>query len=473
MIKVGMSELPENWDPRGIWNYQHAMLLPSVFQTLFRLDVNGNIVGDLAESWSFSNSGKTLSIKIRKDAVFHDGSSVRSDDAIFSLSRIFWNDDQSSVEYLKKVFTDSQSVEKGSVLKSLKRIDEKSFEIELPEAYLPLLHVLSMAEFAIYSRSSFLSGHFIGSGPLEPKSLSPNEISLVRNCKYISNSLKIDEIQVVKVNGSADAYEKIKAGKIDLSVGVYDDRLDGLPMKDVSLTRLRSFAIRHFYLNSKSKVLAEKSIREALKVVIQSIVSDPSVRFSFENPLRTYLPRGLLPTAYYNAKTNQTSLSKARSLLKKHASGQPMRILLRQGSNHPALAKVLDRELASLGFKVDARLRSPTEISEAIKSGDFEMSRSDYFGMFPDPDGLLEPLGFIEHVDSSKLLASISKIRSQADSEKRLKEYSKAFEAWEEEVPVVPLYQISLPVMHSNKVTIPSTDYRFASDLWRVFWKAE
>ena len=78
-----------------------------------------------------------------------------------------------------------------------------------------------------------------------------------------------------------------------------------------------------------------------------------------------------------------------------------MRILLRQGSNHPVLSVELNRQLRDLGYETDASLRTPHEIKAAIESGDFEMSRSDYFGMYPDVDGMLEAICSVKHICSS------------------------------------------------------------------------
>ena len=473
VLRVGMSELPNSWDPRGIWNYQHAMLLPAVFQTLVKLDENGNVVGELAERWEVLDSGKEFVFYLKKKSKFHDNSPVTAQDVQFSLSRVFWDDDESSVAYLRDVFTNGRKVPSGTLVSEFKAAAPNEFRIKLPNAYPPLLYVLAMAEFGIYSKEAVAKGRFVGSGQLIPEQKSEGEILLRRNCNYQLADLKINELELTKINGSANAAALLKQGKIDVAVGVYDSEFDTLNFPAAQVTRLKSLAIRHLYLNKASPTLALPAVRKALKEVVQSIVQNSNVRFSFETPLGTYLPKGVLPAKYYEAQHNETMVEQAKNILSKHAKGMPLRILLREGSNNHQLGIAFNQTFNALGFKTDASLRSPAEINKAIETGEFEMSRSDYFGMFPDPDGLLEGVGWLKHVESANLFKELAKVRSLSNPASRLAEYQVAFQKWEAEVPVIPMYQIDLPILHSKEVVFPASDYRFASDLWRIFWKAK
>jgi len=64
------------------------------YNTLFRTDPTDNtgtkVVGDLAESWQFSKDMRTLTVKIRPNVKFHDGSLLTSKDVKASYDHIIF-----------------------------------------------------------------------------------------------------------------------------------------------------------------------------------------------------------------------------------------------------------------------------------------------------------------------------------------------------------------------------------------------
>jgi len=59
-----------------------------IFAGLFRLDQNLEPQPDLAESFQWLDNRKTLEVKIRADALFHDGEPVTSDDVVFTFQSL-------------------------------------------------------------------------------------------------------------------------------------------------------------------------------------------------------------------------------------------------------------------------------------------------------------------------------------------------------------------------------------------------
>ncbi|HOF42766.1 MAG TPA: ABC transporter substrate-binding protein, partial [Candidatus Moranbacteria bacterium] len=59
-----------------------------VYSGLFKYDRDGNVVQDLAESYSISEDKKEYTINVRKDAKWHDGQSVTAQDVLFTFNLI-------------------------------------------------------------------------------------------------------------------------------------------------------------------------------------------------------------------------------------------------------------------------------------------------------------------------------------------------------------------------------------------------
>ena len=63
-------------------------ILHLVFETLFVLDENQKPTPNLADSYSFSEDGLTLTINMKNNMYWQDGTSISAEDVIFSLDTI-------------------------------------------------------------------------------------------------------------------------------------------------------------------------------------------------------------------------------------------------------------------------------------------------------------------------------------------------------------------------------------------------
>lgn len=65
--------------------YEVGLVTSQIFASLTRMDENNEIAPYIAESWEISDDGKTYTFHIAKNATFHDGKSVTSEDLAFSF----------------------------------------------------------------------------------------------------------------------------------------------------------------------------------------------------------------------------------------------------------------------------------------------------------------------------------------------------------------------------------------------------
>ena len=73
-------------DPAGQQDTTSSILLKHVYSTLLDIDDDGNIVGDLAESYELSGTQDYV-FQLREDAVFADGTPVTAQDVKFTFDR--------------------------------------------------------------------------------------------------------------------------------------------------------------------------------------------------------------------------------------------------------------------------------------------------------------------------------------------------------------------------------------------------
>lgn len=80
----GVTGQPETFLPTQATNQTDKTISRLLYRGLFKYDIFGNLVPDLAESWTTSSDGLVYTIQIEKDATWSDGTPVTSDDIIYT-----------------------------------------------------------------------------------------------------------------------------------------------------------------------------------------------------------------------------------------------------------------------------------------------------------------------------------------------------------------------------------------------------
>lgn len=86
-LNIISAEPTTGFDPAIAKTQASLRVMELIYDNLVDYDVKGNIVPGLAESWKTSRDGLTITFKIRSNAKFSNGSSITSEDVVFSLDR--------------------------------------------------------------------------------------------------------------------------------------------------------------------------------------------------------------------------------------------------------------------------------------------------------------------------------------------------------------------------------------------------
>ncbi len=75
-------------DPHTQTAFSSFRMLEMVYDPLFTFDKDLKVVPNLADSWKWSDDGKTLTVTLRSNVKFHSGNPMTSSDVKFSFERI-------------------------------------------------------------------------------------------------------------------------------------------------------------------------------------------------------------------------------------------------------------------------------------------------------------------------------------------------------------------------------------------------
>lgn len=86
-LRIGLQDDADVLDPHRARTFVGRIVLTSMCDKLFDINDKLEIQPQLAKEWSWSEDGKTLSIKIRDDGKFHDGTPITAADVKANLER--------------------------------------------------------------------------------------------------------------------------------------------------------------------------------------------------------------------------------------------------------------------------------------------------------------------------------------------------------------------------------------------------
>src|SRR5438067_979424 len=130
------TDWPRTFDPANVTDSQSIQVIDMLYANLVKLDLNNNIMPDLATSWGVSPDRKVYTFHLRTDARFSDGHRITANDVIYSIDRTLNPKVNGGAPspvgalYLGHIVGATSYKGKGDV-KGLKKIDAHTVQITL------------------------------------------------------------------------------------------------------------------------------------------------------------------------------------------------------------------------------------------------------------------------------------------------------------------------------------------------------
>ena len=130
----GNSADPESLDPHKTSTVYEANILRDLFMGLMVQDAKAEVQPGAAESYTVSADGKTYTFKLRKGALWSDGSPVTADDFVFSWRRLVDPATAAEYAYMLAPVVNAEDVTAGKKKPDelgVKAVDPETFEVTL------------------------------------------------------------------------------------------------------------------------------------------------------------------------------------------------------------------------------------------------------------------------------------------------------------------------------------------------------
>ena len=247
-----------------------------MFDPLLELDAKTGVPAPaLAESWTVSSDNKVYTFKLRKNVKWHDGVAFNADDVVFTFN--MWLTDPASL--YKSNFTFGKDSAGNARLASIKKIDDFTVEITLPDVWSSFLENLTgwhgIAPKHLLDGQSMATAAFnqkpVGTGALKFVELKSKQyVKFDMNKEYWRGKPHLNGFiwQVIPDN---DAQVTALANKeIDVIKNVVSDDMASKIEKTPGSTIYN--ALGNFtwalFLNHKLKIFQDQAVRDAIAMAI-------------------------------------------------------------------------------------------------------------------------------------------------------------------------------------------------------------
>jgi len=445
----------------------------------------GDLVPELAESWSVRDDHLTWTFNLRQGVKWHDGTDFTADDVAFSLQRVIILDKTPAFILSQLGWT------KDNVKDLVKATDKDTVTLTITEDFGPsfVLNTLSAGVGSVVDKKTVLAHekngdlgyewmktNSAGSGPFILKSWKANEsVVLEANPNYRHGAPHVKRLIIRHIPEASAQRLQLEKGDIDIARNLTGDQLAAV--KNDPNIKFQSYpksTLWYMGLNTKNQYLGNKDARQAMKYLVDY---DGLQKTQFDGTgikHQTFLPDGQLGAD--NETPFSFDVAKAKELLK--AGGQPngfdVTIDVTNKSEARELAASLQSSMAKAGVNLIIRLADNKTTLTKYRASEHDIYLGQWGSDYQDPhsnaDGYLNsPLAKRNQWQSPERAAAVTAARDEKDATKRAQMYMDLQKMALDESPYVILFQqvetIALRKNVNGFVVGPSFDLDLYKDV--------
>jgi peptide/nickel transport system substrate-binding protein len=376
---IGSVNSVQKIDPDIVTNFLDFEALGLIYQTLVQENSNLQIVPDLATSWAFSNGNKTLTLQLRQNVKFDDGSVMTSADVVASLNRA------------EATATADPSASFIGSVTNIAASGPNTVVLTMSHPDVSVLEGLATVNMAIMPATAITAGTIPtkpdGTGPFEYSSWVPNtSFTMTANPNYWGGAPSLSTVEIETIPTEQSISAALEAGTIQMGLLSQPTVVNTLP-KTYQIQKVLDLSYRALQLQDKHGILSNVNARRAIacatnrKQILQDAVFG-------DGKIVGPVPLGPYATSPVSAICATQNLKQAKKYLK--MAGKPKGFTFTAitstdlDSTSAAQAIAMQSELAKVGIKMNIQnLASNAYIQDWLK-GDFQAAFAEN-GADPDP----------------------------------------------------------------------------------------
>ena len=446
-LRIGLQEDPDVLDPDQSRTFVGRIVYASLCDKLVDITPKLEIVPQLATGWSWSDDGLTLTMVLREDVTFHDGTPFDAEAVKANIDR-----SQNLPESRRK-----------SEVKSIKAVKvtgphQVQFVLEKPDATL-IAQFADRSGMMLSPKAAADAGTDFGnkpicSGPFKfVERIQQDRIVLEKFADYWNaDAINFDKVTFLPIPDTSVRLANLRAGDIDMlerlaATDVASVKADnGLQYAEAVSLGYQGITVNINNGERGDNVLGnEAKLRQALSLALdRDAINQVVFEGVFAPGNQPYPPNS--PWYDKSRPIEQRDVTKAKELLKE--AGHETLDIEVQVANNPVqtqLMQVVQAMAAEAGINIKLKSMEFASLLADQSAGNYQASQIGWSGRV-DPDGNLHQFVTCEGgINDSKYCNPeidrlLDEARTNTDNNVRKEKYDKARAILIEEQPIIYLY---------------------------------
>ncbi|MCD6217486.1 ABC transporter substrate-binding protein [bacterium] len=419
-------------DPALASNMSEESIICEIFDSLVTLDNDLNIIPEIAQSWEYDSESATYTFHIRKGIKFHDGGILTANDVKASFTRLINPDIKARNSDWAMWIKGTSAYSKGESedISGLRVTDNFTIEIQLHEAYIPFIDMLTTSTFSIMpsklAERSVDNGEFIpvGSGPfIYVKTRSDGSVALKANDMYYSGSPKLDGILFRVIKEPSKMIEEYRKGNLH-HTWVFPELAEKILADETIAGQIQTYPINAMYfyafnLDKLNRFGGSKENKRLLRQAINYAVDRETIcRDVFMGrcvQTGSVIPSGIC--GYSNPLSERLGFErdpvKARELLEQagYANGEDVgkvSLFTTYESPNIEIAEIFKNNLGEIGLDVEIVAKDKENYLKAVQEGDPALFSYEWYMQYPNVDNIFS-MFHTENADGGQNFARMTR----------------------------------------------------------------
>ncbi|WP_334683993.1 ABC transporter substrate-binding protein [Arthrobacter sp. CAN_A6] len=468
-LVMALSAEPDRLDPTTSSSLYTRYVMQTMCQKLYDIDANGEIVPQLATDLpEVSEDGLTVSIPVRDDAVFADGTPFNA---------------EAVAQTIERGLTLEGSSRKGELgpIESITAVDSTTVEVTYTEPFAPLTAALADRAGMILSPAALAAnGEAFGDSPVcvgpfkFAERIPQTSITVERDPLYYdAENVHLDTITYRIITDSNIRAANLRSGDVQVADTISTQDVDGLMNEDgINVLQAGSLGFQGLTINVgntdgvgaapgviDTPLATDTSVRQALAMSIDREALVQSVFGGWYEPACSPIS----PASPFSTDASEAcpeyDPEAAKALLEEAGVEMPYKFTM-QVSNNPdtiRFAQALQASVTEGGFEMEILPVEYSTLLDVQDRGDFETVQLGWSGRV-DPHGNMSNrlststsnnyMGY-SNLEVDELLVQAAEANDIAE---RSELYGQAVTQIQEDNPIIYLYRLRNLTAHTTNI---------------------